>query len=88
MKGRTTVYNNIVTAEKFAKVNPKNIELGEDFLEYLQSIDRSPQTIEAYRNDLKIFWVWLLENCDNKFFVDLKKREIAKFQNHCLNEYE
>lgn len=55
---RFTVYNNIVTPEKWTKVNPENIQLGEDFLEYLQSIDRSPDTIKGYRNDLKIFWVW------------------------------
>lgn len=87
MAGRSTVYNSIVTEEKLAKVNPKNVELGKDFLEYLSSIDRSKETIAAYENDLKIFWVWLLDNCDNKFFIDLKKREIAKFQNYCLTEY-
>lgn len=87
MAGRSTVYNNIVTEEKLAKVNPKNIELGKDFLEYLSSVDRSKETIAAYSHDLNIFWVWLLDNCDNKFFIELKKREIAKFQNYCLTEY-
>lgn len=35
----------------------------------------------------KIFWVWNLENNNNKFFADLTKREIAKFQNHALNTW-
>lgn len=83
--GRSTVYNHIVTKEKLEKINPDNIELGEDWLEYLQSIDRSPQSINAYRNDLKIFWVWNSEFNKNKFFTDLTKREIAKFQNHAIN---
>lgn len=87
MSKRSTVYNNIVTPEKYEKVNSKNKELGSDFLEYLKSIDRSPETINAYASDLRIFWVWLLDNCDNKFFVDINKREIAKFQSYCLNEY-
>lgn len=87
MKGRSTVYNNIVTPEKLEKVNPENIQLGKDFLEYLSSIDRSKTTIEAYGYDLNIFWVWVMENCYNKFFVNLTKREIAKFQSHCMNEY-
>lgn len=87
MTGRKTVYNYIVTPEKLERANPDNIQLGKDFLEYLSSIDRSPTTIEAYKYDLNIFWVWLLENCNNKFFVNLKKREIAKFQNHCLQQY-
>lgn len=87
MGKRSTVYNSIVTPEKYEKVNPNNKQLGDDFLEYLKSIDRSPETINAYEHDLRIFWVWLLEYCNNKFFIDLKKREIAKFQNHCLTEY-
>lgn len=84
---RFTVYNNIVTQEKYAKVNPENIQLGEDFLEYLQSIDRSPDTIKGYRNDLKIFWIWCLDFNGNKYFPELTKREVAKFQNYALNTW-
>jgi len=83
--GRKTVYNNISSPEKLAKVNPENIQLGNDFLEYLTSIDRSKSTVDAYRNDLNIFWCWCLEFNNNKFFVDLSKREIVKYQNYCLN---
>ena len=54
--GRKTVYNSISSPEKLAKVNPENIQLGNDFLEYLTSIDRSKSTVDAYRNDLNIFW--------------------------------
>ena len=84
---RFTVYNKIVTPEKLTKVNPENIQLGEDFLEYLQSIDRSPDTIKGYRNDLKIFWVWCLDFNGNKYFPELTKREVAKFQNYALNTW-
>ena len=86
--GRTTVYNQISSPEKLEKVNPENIQLGNDFLEYLTSIDRSKTTVNAYRNDLNIFWCWCLDYNKNKFFVDLSKREIIKFQNHCLNEWK
>jgi integrase len=82
---RTTVYNNICTSEKLEKVNQDNIQLGEDFLEYLISIDRAKTTIESYRSDLKIIWVLVLELLNNKFFVDLSKRDIVKIQNYCLN---
>lgn len=50
-------------------------------------MDRSPQTLQGYRNDLKIFWVWCLEYNNNKYFPELTKREIAKFQNHALNTW-
>jgi integrase len=86
--GRATVYNkNITTPEKMNKVNPDNIELENDFIEYLESIDRSKGTIKQYRANLHVFWCWNLENNKNKFFIDLTKREIAKFQNHCINEW-
>ena len=49
--GRKTVYNSISSPEKLSKVNPENIQLGNDFLEYLTSINRSKSTVDAYRND-------------------------------------
>lgn len=85
---RKTVYNNICTPEKLAQVNSENIQLGNDFLEYLTSIDRAKTTVDSYRADLNVFWVWCFEHNQNKFFVDLTKREIAKFQNWCLNEWK
>ena len=85
---RFTVYNNITNQEKLALVNKDNIQLGEDWFEYLSSVDRSPKTIEQYKSDLNIFWVWNLENNDNKFFVDLNKRQISKFQNYAINTWK
>ena len=84
---RTTVYNNITTEEKIAKINENNIWLIDEFLEYLASVDRSPKTINAYRNDLHIFFVWNEEFNDNKEFTKLTKREIAKWQNHAIQVY-
>ena len=86
-EGRTTVYNNITSPEKLAQVNPDNIVLHKDFLEYLRSISRSNNTIKQYDANLNVFWCWNLEYNNNKFFVDLSKRDIVKFQNHCLNEW-
>ena len=83
--GRSTVYNNITSPELISQILPANITLMNDFLEYLQSIDRSETTRNAYKNDLLIFWVWNLQNNNNKEFVKISKREFAKFQNHCLN---
>lgn len=85
---RKIQHNNIVTDELLAQCNKENIELGNDFLDYLRSIDRSPTTINAYRRDLFVFWVYLLQHCDNKFFVDLSKRDIARYQSFCLTEYK
>lgn len=84
---RTTVYNNITSPEKLAMVNPENIELGNDFIDYLISVDRAKSTIKQYIQALNIFWCWNLEFNDNTRFVDLTKRQISKFQNHALNIY-
>lgn len=84
--GRSTVYNKITSEEKLRQINPDNIELGNDFLEYLASTDRSPSTIYNYSSDLKIFWCWNLDKNKNKYFPDLTKRDVAKFQNFALNE--
>jgi len=84
---RTTVYNLITNEENLSRINKKNVDLMNDFLDYLVSIDRSPTTIYGYKNDLEIFFCWNLENNDNKYFVDLTKREIAKFQKYALSEW-
>lgn len=86
--GRKIQHNNIVTEELLLQCNKENIELGNDFLDYLRSVDRSPNTIEAYANDLRIFWVYLFQHCNNKFFVNLSKRDISKYQSYCLTEYK
>ena len=85
--GRTTIYNSITSQQKINEINPKNRELIKDYLDYLVSIDRSPNTISQYRHDLNIFFCWNVENNDNKYFVDLTKREIAKFQKHAMTEW-
>lgn len=57
----------------------------EEFLEYLDSTDRSEGTIYNYEKDLKGFFCWGVDNCKNVSFVDLKKRSIMKYQNYLLN---
>ena len=86
-EGRSTVYNDITSPEKMKLVNPDNLELEADYLEYLSSVDRAKSTIYQYKNNLHIFWCWNLEYNKNKFFVDLKKRELSKFQSHAINEW-
>lgn len=86
-KGRSTVYNNITSPEKTALINKENLELMEDFLDYLKSIDRSKETLSGYRSDLLIFFTFVMEKLDNKDFINITKREFARFQSWCLNEW-
>ena len=82
---RKTVYNNLVTQKEWEQVNEDNKDLMTEFLEYLGSVGRSKETILQYENDLKISFVWLLNNCKNKHFTEIKKRDIIKFQGFLLN---
>lgn len=83
---RKTIINSITSPELIAQINPDNTRLKDDFLEYLKSVQRSPGTIAGYRNDLEIFFVWVLQNAKNKFFVDVSKRDLVAFQNWMINE--
>ena len=84
---RETKYNDITSEELIAKVLPDNIQLTNDFLDYLKSIDRAPTTIDQYKSDLRIFFVWNLENNNNKKFIEITKREFARFQSYALDEW-
>lgn len=88
MGKRTTVYHEIVTQEKWDKVNEKNKKLIVEFVDYLQSANKSPMTIKQYESQLRTFFVFVLERCENKFFVDLKKRDLIKYFGYLTNELE
>jgi site-specific recombinase XerD len=68
-------------------INKDNLNLLSDFLEYLRSVDRSPQTIQAYHNDLMIFFTWNMETNNNKFFIDVNKRDIMHYQSFLMGNH-
>lgn len=85
---RNTKMNSITSPELLKQVNPQNMQLLSDFLDYLRSVQRSETTIAGYDNDIQIAWVWCLQNNGNKFFVDWTKRNIVAYQNWLLNNNE
>lgn len=85
---RKTKMNKITSPELLLRVNPKNAELLNDFVDYLRSVQRSEQTIKGYVNDIQIAWVWSLKHNDNLFYVDWSKRQIVRYQNWLINENE
>lgn len=82
---RSTVYNDIVTDELYEKVSDDNKELLEEFIEYMQSIGRSELTIIGYESDIKIYYIWNLQNNKNKYFIDITKRDVMRYQNWLMN---
>lgn len=85
---RKTKMNSITSPELIAQINPENMRLKNDFLEYLKSVQRSPGTISGYSNDLDIFFVWVLQNARNKPFVNITKRDIVAYQGWLINSNE
>lgn len=86
---RGTVYNgDLVTEEKLAQVNVENVDLLEEFIEYLHSTDKATLTIVNYTSDINIAFCWNLENNKNKIFTDWTKRDVMKFQNFMLTEMQ
>lgn len=83
--GRKTVYNRIFNEDDWAKVSPQNKDLFEQWLMYLQAADKSDGTIKQYSNDVRILFIFLMQKCQNRFIVDLNKRDIIAFQGHSIN---
>lgn len=83
---RKTRQNDITSPELLSQINPENQRLKKDFLGYLKSIQRSPKTIAGYSNDLDIFFVWNLQQNNNKFFPDISKRDYSSFQYWLIND--
>lgn len=85
---RKTKRNAITSPDLIAQVNRNNMQLKDDFLDYLKSVGRSAGTISGYSNDLDIFFVWVMQELGNKEFKNVSKRDLIRFQNWLLNENE
>jgi len=83
--GRSTVYNKGLS-ENWDNVNEKNKKLLKDFLTYCRASDRSPDSIEQYENNIKIFFCWCIDNADNKFFIDVDKVDIMNYQGFLMHD--
>ena len=81
---RKTKCNHICNDELLARINDQNKRLMYSFEEYLLSVDKSPSTIEQYRNDLNIFFCWNVTENSNKRFTEINKKDYAKFQYKAL----
>ena len=80
--GRSTVYNNNLT-DDWDNVQQNNRKLVQDFIKYCKSNDKSPQTLHQYEEWLKVFFCWNYKENDDKFFIDLKKRDFVYYFGWC-----
>lgn len=81
---RSTVYNANLTLD-YDKVSEKNKRLVQDFIRYMNSLDRSPATLNQYEEWLKVFFCWNYKENEDKFFINLKKRDFVYYFGWCRN---
>ena len=82
--GRKTNKVLTCTQEEIDAILPENKELIDDFMDYLEATDHSQKTCIVYQDNLNLFFTWLCKYCKNKDFVDIKKKDILKFQTYMV----
>lgn len=82
---RKTKMNDLTSPELIAQVNPDNLRLLDDFINYLHSTQRAETTIFVYKNNIEIAFVWGLQHNRNKFFTEWTKRDVVSLQNWLIN---
>lgn len=73
------VYNRIYNKEKWESVCKYNKNLMDDFLLELKSQKKSQGTINQYRNDLRILFIYIHDELDNKEIYKLKKKHFRNY---------
>lgn len=82
---RQTFKNKITTPELIEQINPENKKMVAKFLKE-KSIRTSPATIKNYQSCANIFFVWNLQNNDNKVFTEIRKLEFSDFFSYTVDE--
>ena len=72
-------YNRIFDEEKWEKVNKENKEIIKDYIEELRSQKKKDGTVKQYNNDLRIVAIYVLDNCSNKVFTELGRKDFRRF---------
>lgn len=79
-------FRKVITSEEYTEqFNSKNVKLVSRFLKE-KNTRCSDGTIVNYESDLNIFFTWNLLNNENKFFIEIKKIELADFFSYCVEE--
>lgn len=71
---RGKVYNRFYSEELYEQVNPRNKAILKDFLEEYKQRKKAQSTISTYFQNLRIVFIYILKELDNKCILDLSKK--------------
>lgn len=71
--------NSFYNDSAYEKANKKNKAVLKDYTLEMKSKKRSEKTIYQYSADIKMFFCWLVQESDNEYVLDLKKRDFRRF---------
>ena len=83
MANRGKVYNRIYTPELWEEVNKENKIIMNDYLEEYKQRKKSKGTIDQYFNDLRIVFIFILNELNNQSILNLKKKDFRRFNIWC-----
>jgi integrase len=69
------VYNRTYNDEDWAKVNPKNKTILKDFIAEYKQRKKAKGTIDGYYQDLRIIFIYVLKQHDNKCVLDMNRKD-------------
>lgn len=72
---RGRIYNNFYTPELWEQVNKENKRILDDFLAEYRQRKKSKGTIEGYFQDLRIIFIYILKELDNRCVLELSKKD-------------
>lgn len=79
-------YNKIFDEKKWEQVNKENKNIIKDYIEELRSQKKKDGTIKQYNNDLRIVAIYVLDNCNNRTFTELSRKDFRRFVLWCSDE--
>jgi len=78
MTKKKNVYNKFYTDEEWAKVNPINKEIMQDYIMELKQAQKKEGTIRNYKSDWRIIFIKILHDFDNKSILEMSKKDFRR----------
>lgn len=80
------VYNKFFNQEIYDATLKENKDLLGDFLLELRQRKKSINTIRQYENDIKIIFIYIYKNLENKYILDLNKKDFRRYSLYLTSE--